>query len=91
MTEVHYAVRFTRNMGDYESLQLEVGYTDMPRGEENAAQAYNRVKDFVDSRFFDAVGQVETDVVEIRKGIRAGKDYKRKVAQAGAREESEGK
>lgn len=59
---VTFNTRFTRNMGNFESLQIEVGVTDSPRGEETFTAAYNRVKDFVEDKLIDAVDEVEKDI-----------------------------
>jgi hypothetical protein len=91
MATVSYSAGFTRNMGDYESLRIDIGVEGEPIGDENTAQAYNRLRDFVESRLLDEVAQVELDVQEVRKGIRQTGEYKRKVAQAAEKEESEGK
>lgn len=59
MGTVSYRARFTRNMGNFESLQIEIGVEDEPRGEEKFAEAYNRVKDFVETRLLDEVEELE--------------------------------
>ena len=66
MGSVSYRARFTRNMGNFESLQLEIGVEDEPRGEEKFSEAYNRVKDFVESRLLDEVEQLENDIKKAR-------------------------
>jgi len=66
MGSVSYRARFTRNMGNFESLQLEIGVEDEPRGEEKFAEAFNRVKDFVESRLLDEVEQLENDINKAR-------------------------
>ena len=67
MGTVSYRARFTRNMGDFESLQLEIGVEDEPRGEEKFAEAYNRVKDFVESRLLAEIEELESQIVGVRK------------------------
>lgn len=67
MGTVSYRARFTRNMGDYESLQLEIGVEDEPRGEEKFSEAYNRVKDFVESRLLAEVEELEKQIRGVRK------------------------
>lgn len=67
MGDVSYRARFTRNMGNFESLQIELGVTDEPRGEETFAQAFNRVKDFVESRLIDEVTAIEKSINNARK------------------------
>jgi hypothetical protein len=56
-------------MGNFESLQLEIGVEDEPRGDEKFAEAYNRVKDFVESRLFDDVEELEASLVNVRKKV----------------------
>lgn len=70
MSTVRYEARFTRNMGNYESLQLTIGVEDQPRGEENTSQAYNRVKDFVESRLLDEISELETDIIKARQAVK---------------------
>lgn len=71
MGTVSYRARFTRNMGNFESLQLEIGVEDEPRGEEKFAEAYNRVKDFVESRLLDEVEALENSIVAVRAKVKA--------------------
>lgn len=66
MGTVSYRARFTRNMGNFESLQLEIGVEDEPRGEEKFAEAFNRVKDFVESRLLDEITALEDDIRKAR-------------------------
>lgn len=73
MSTVSYRARFTRNMGNFESLQLELGCEDQPRGDETTAQAYNRVKDFVESRLFDEIDALEKSILGIRDAAAKGK------------------
>jgi hypothetical protein len=56
-------------MGDYESLQVEIGVEDEPRGEEKFGEAYNRVKDFVESRLLDGIEELETQVIGTREQV----------------------
>lgn len=63
---VAYRARFTRNMGNFESLQLEIGVEDEPRGDEKFSEAFNRVKDFVESRLLDEIEQLEADIKKAR-------------------------
>lgn len=66
MGSVSYRARFTRNMGDFESLQLEIGVEDEPRGDEKFSEAYNRVKDFVESRLLEEVAELESQLRKVR-------------------------
>lgn len=53
-------------MGNFESLQLEIGVEDQPRGDENTSQAFNRVKDFVESKLLDDIENLESQIAGIR-------------------------
>lgn len=75
MGSVSYRARFTRNMGDYESLQVEIGVEDEPRGDEKFSEAFNRVKDFVESRLLDGIEELELQVVGTRE--QAINDFKK--------------
>lgn len=66
MTSVSYTARFTRNMGNYESLQLEIGVQDEPRGDEKVSEAYNRIKAFVEEKLLDEVDSLEKELQSIR-------------------------
>lgn len=75
MSNVHYNARFTRNMGNFESLQVEIGVGDEPRGEEKTSEAFNRVKDFVESRLLEGVEELEIQVQGVREQVIA--DFKK--------------
>lgn len=70
MGTVSYRARFTRNMGNYESLQLEIGVEDEPRGDEKFAEAFNRVKDFVESRLLNEISELENEIVNARAAVK---------------------
>lgn len=74
MSSVRYEASFTRNMGDYESLRVAIGVEDEPRGDETTAQAFNRVKDFVESRLLEGIDELETQVRTTREEV--VKDFK---------------
>lgn len=69
MGNVSYRARFTRNMGNFESLQVEIGVEDEPRGDEKFSEAYNRVKNFVETRLLDEVEALENQLVELRTAV----------------------
>lgn len=77
MTDVTYDLRFTRNMGNYESLQVNVGLTDAVKDDETVDEARARVKETVETWLQEDVEDVERDI----RGLRSRLD----------KEESEGK
>lgn len=81
MTDVRYHARFTRNMGNFESLQVEIGVGDEPRGDEKVSEAFNRVKDFVESKLLEGVEELETQIQGVRDDVVA--DFKKWRASQG--------
>lgn len=63
---ISYRARFTRNMGNFESLQLEVGVEFEPHGDETPSQTYNRAKNFVESRLLEEVESLENSIRSAR-------------------------
>lgn len=88
-TEVTYGVGFTRNMGDYESLRVDISVTDSPRGEEKVVETLNRVKNFVEGQLLDEVAKVEGDIRDVRAQVRETGTYKRKVQAAADKADKE--
>jgi hypothetical protein len=62
-------------MGNFESLQVEIGVEDQPRDNEKFSEAFNRVKDFVESRLLDGVDELETQIGTTREEVIA--DFKK--------------
>jgi hypothetical protein len=67
MGSVSYRARFTRNMGNFESLQLEIGVEDEPREDEKFSEAFNRVKAFVSERLLDEIAELEAEIGKVHK------------------------
>lgn len=59
---VSFEATFKRNLGNYENLDIKVGVSDSPRGEETFSTAYKRVKSFVETRLIEAINEVEADI-----------------------------
>ena len=53
-------------MGDFESLRIDIGVEDEPRGDEKVSEAYNRVKDFVESKLLAEVDELESQLNSVR-------------------------
>jgi hypothetical protein len=62
---------------------LEIGVEDSPRGDEKFAEAFNRVKDFVESRLLSDVDKLEQDIIDVRKAVK-DRNRERLVEQAAA-------
>lgn len=69
-TRVTYRAGFTRNMDNYESLRLDIGVEGDPLGDETTSQAYNRIKDFVESKLLTDIDALEHEIVRTRAAAR---------------------
>lgn len=71
MTQYTYDVRFTRNMGNYESLQIVEGITEDAREGETVDQVRDRVKEKVNLWIFEDIEDVERDIRGLRSRLDA--------------------
>jgi hypothetical protein len=58
MTTVRIGLKFVRNLGNYESIHIDVGVEDQVRQGENVDQAAERVYAFVESKLAEKVKSV---------------------------------
>jgi hypothetical protein len=61
-TRVKVGLKFVRNLGNYESLHLEVGVEDYVRHNETASSAMDRVYEFVEEQLVERMKEVEADL-----------------------------
>jgi hypothetical protein len=62
MTTVRVGLKFVRNLGNYESVHIDVGVEDEVRQGETVGQATDRVYTFVESKLAEKVKQVTEDL-----------------------------
>ena len=55
-------LRFLRNLGNYETVAVEVGIEDSVRQGENVTQAMDRVYEFVEDQLVQRVQDIEADL-----------------------------
>lgn len=55
-------LKFVRNLGNYESIHVDVGIEDYVRGDETVSQAMDRVYDFVEQQLVSRVEEIEADL-----------------------------
>lgn len=55
-------LKFVRNLGNYESIHIDLGVEDYVRNEESVSQAMERVYEFVESRLIEKVEEIEADL-----------------------------
>jgi hypothetical protein len=58
MTTVRIGLKFVRNLGNYESIHIDVGVEDQVRQGENVDQAAERVYAFVEAKLAEKVKSV---------------------------------
>jgi len=61
-TSVTVNLGYTRNMGNFESLRVDIGVTDNAREGENVNDATERVYKFVESKLIEKVKEVEKEL-----------------------------
>jgi hypothetical protein len=61
-THVKVSLRFLRNLGNYETVAVEIGTEDWVREGETAATAMDRVYTFVEEQLVRRVQEIEADL-----------------------------
>lgn len=61
-TRVRVGLKFVRNLGNYESVHVDVGIEDDVRANETVSQAMDRVYNFVESQLVERVQEIEEDL-----------------------------
>lgn len=62
-TRVHVALKFVRNLGNYESIHVDIGVEDHVRDiDANTDAAVDRVYDFVFNKLIEKVQKIEQDL-----------------------------
>lgn len=62
VTKVHVQLKFVRNIGNFESVHVELGVDDYTRSGETVDQAMNRVYAYVENKLQDKVNEIENDL-----------------------------
>ena len=63
-TKVSVTLGYTLNLGNFQSLRVDLGVVDHVRDGENTNDAMNRVYDFVESKVIEKVQEAREAVVE---------------------------
>lgn len=61
-TKVKVELSFTRNLGNYESIRINIGVEDSVRQGENVDTATERVYAFVESKLVEKTKEVEDEL-----------------------------
>lgn len=59
---VSVSLGFTKNMGDFESLRVDVGLESDKMDGESTTEAYRRVKEFVKAALLEAVNETVSEI-----------------------------
>lgn len=62
-TKVSATLGYTLNLGNFQSLRVDLGVVDNVRNDENVDQAMNRVYDFVESKVIEKVNEAKEALV----------------------------
>ena len=60
-TKVNVTLGYTLNLGNFQSLRLDLGVVDNARNGETVDQAFNRVYKFVEDKLTEKVKEAETE------------------------------
>lgn len=63
-TKVNVALGYTLNLGNFQSLRIDIGVEDSLRNEEHVDDAFNRVYDFVEQKLITKIQEAKTEVEE---------------------------
>jgi hypothetical protein len=61
-TDVSVTLGYTLNLGNFQSLRIDIGITDFVRAEENTDQALDRVYDFVEKKVIEKVEEAKKEL-----------------------------
>ena len=63
-TKVNVTLGYTLNLGNFQSLRLDLGIVDSMRNGENIEQAFERVYNFVESKLTDKINEAKAEIAE---------------------------
>ena len=63
-TKVSVTLGYTLNLGNFQSLRLDLGVVDSKRNGENTDQAFERVYKFVEDKLTDKIREAQEEAAE---------------------------
>jgi|GEM_PF-832779 hypothetical protein len=63
-TKVNVALGYTLNLGNFQSLRIDIGVEDSLRNDEHVEEAFNRVYAFVEDKLITKINEAKTEVGE---------------------------
>ena len=61
-TRVRVSLKFVKNLGNYESIHVDVGIEDFVREKETVDSAFERVYAYVENKLVEKVRDIEADL-----------------------------
>jgi hypothetical protein len=63
-TKVNVTLGYTLNLGNFQSLRIDLGVVDSRRDGENIAEAFERVYAFVESKLVEKINEAKSEIKE---------------------------
>lgn len=63
-TKVSVTLGYTLNLGNFESLRVDLGVVDSRRDGETVDQAFSRVYDFVEQKLIEKTQEAKNEIAE---------------------------
>jgi hypothetical protein len=63
-TKVNVTLGYTLNLGNFQSLRIDIGVEDSIRNDEHVDEAFTRVYDFVEKKLIAKVNESKAEVSE---------------------------
>jgi hypothetical protein len=63
-TKVSVTLGYTLNLGNFQSLRLDLGIVDSKRDGENVDEAFNRVYKFVEDKLTEKIQEAKSEISE---------------------------
>lgn len=63
-TKVNVTLGYTLNLGNFQSLRIDIGVIDSRRNSETIEEAFNRVYGFVEQKLISKVNEAKAEVPE---------------------------
>jgi hypothetical protein len=63
-TKINVTLGYTLNLGNFQSLRLDLGVIDSKRDGENTEQAFERVYKFVEDKLTEKINEAKSELEE---------------------------
>ena len=63
-TKINVTLGYTLNLGNFQSLRLDLGIVDSKREGENVDEAFERIYKFVEDKLTDKIQEAKSDINE---------------------------